>query len=88
MLKYHPDRYKTYKIYDKAVDAYVLALKFVIEKLDNAIFCNNDIIFSDMDFDIITFFSDDIALNITMLNNVNLDYDDLDDCNPKIINHV
>ena len=41
-----------------------------------------------MDFDIVTFFSDDIALNITMLNNVNFDYDDLDDCNPKIINHV
>ena len=41
-----------------------------------------------MDFDIVTFFNDDIALNITMLNNVNFDYDDLDDCNPKIINHV
>lgn len=52
MLKYHPDSYKTYKIYDKVVDAYVLALKFVpdwlitskvIEKLDNAIFYNDGI---------------------------------------------
>ena len=38
-------------------------------------FFNNDIIFNDIDSDIVTFFSNDIGLNIINLNNVNLDDD-------------
>ena len=58
MLKYCPHRYKPQKMCDKAVDFYLLALKFVpdwfiadkmIEKLDNAIFSNFYLVFGDID---------------------------------------
>ena len=59
-------------MYDKAVDSYLPALKFVpdwfvpskiIEKLDHSVFSNDDIVFGDIDSDIVTFFSNDIGLN-------------------------
>ena len=37
----------------------------------------------DMDSDICTFFTNDIGLNSINLNNVNSDYDNLDDCDPE-----
>ena len=52
MLKYWLDRYKTQEMCDKAVDACLPALNFVpdwfvpnimLEKLDNAVFSNDDI---------------------------------------------
>ena len=75
----------------------VVGLKFVrdwfvannmIEKLDNAVFSNDDIIFGDIDSNIVTFFSNNIGLNSKNLHNVNLDDDNFDDCDPKTINQV
>ena len=67
---------------DKAVDFYLLALKGVpdcfvisefIEKLDDAVFSNDDLVFGDINSDIVTFFSNDIGLNSLNLNsNINL----------------
>ena len=71
-------------MYVKPVNSYPVALKYVldcfvtskmIEKLDNAVFSNDDIVFGD----IVTFFSSD---------NFNLDDDNFDDYDPKTINHV
>ena len=54
MLKCSSDRYKAHKMCGKVVDTYLLASKFVpdwlvtnkmIEKLENAVFSNDDIIF-------------------------------------------
>ena len=81
----------------KKVDSYLLALKFVpdwfatskaSEKLNNAVFPNDDIILDDTDSDIVTFFINDIDLNSINLNNVNLDDDNFVDCDPGTINHV
>ena len=72
MLNYCPDRYKTQELCDNAVDSYRLALRFVpdwlltskmIEKLDNAVFSNDDIVFGDINADIVTFFSNDLDHN-------------------------
>ena len=82
---------------DEAVDSYLLALKFVpdwlvlskmIEKLNNALFSNDDIVFHEIDPDIVTFFSNDIGLNSINLDNINLDDDSFEDYDPKTINHV
>ena len=92
MLKYCLDRCKTQKICDKAVNSYLLTLQFVsnwfltnrmIEQIDNALFCNDNIIFGDIGTDIATFFSNNISLNIINHNNVNLDNNNFDDCYPK-----
>ena len=97
MLKYFPDRYKTQEICYKAVDVYLLALKFVsdwfvrskmIEK-HNAVFSNDGLVFVDIDSDIVTFFSNDIGLNNINLKNINLDDEDnFDDYDPGTSNHV
>ena len=72
MQKYCPGRYKTRVVCDKAVDSYLLALKFVpdwyvtsktIRELDSAVFCNEYIVFGNLDSDFGTFFSKDIGLN-------------------------
>ena len=58
ILKYCLDVYKPQEMCEKAVDPYLLALKFVpdwfatskvIRKLDNVLFSDNDIVFSDID---------------------------------------
>ena len=85
------------KTCEKAIYSYLLALIFVpgwfvtsklIEKLGNAVFSNDEIVFGDVDSDIVTFFSNNIGLNSLNLNNNNLDDDNFDDCDPKTINHV
>ena len=69
----------------KTVDSSLLALKFasgwfvtsnMIEKLDNALFSDDFIVFGDLDSDYVTFFINDIGLNSISLDNINLD--DLD----------
>ena len=54
MIKHFHDKYKTQKMCDKAVDAYLLALEFfsdwffkskMIEKLDSSVFSNDNIVF-------------------------------------------
>ena len=83
-------------MYDKAVDSYLPALKFVpdwfvpskiIEKLDHSVFSNDDIVFGDIDSDIVTFFSNDIGLNSISLSNTNLVEEKFDDGDPETINH-
>ena len=96
-LKYYPDRYKPQKICDKAVSFYLLALKCVsdqfalskmIEKLDDAVFSDDYTILNDTDFDIVTFFSNDVGLNSKKLKNVNLGDDNFGNSDPKTNNHV
>ena len=91
MLKYCSDRYcsKIQKLYVKAFNFYLLVLKFIsywfvtrkmIEKLDNILFSNVDVVFGDI--------SNDTGLNSINLIIVNLDDDNFDDSNPKSINHI
>ena len=93
-LKYCPDRYETQEMCDRVVDTCLLALKFVcdwfvmnkkIEKLDNAVFFNDGIVFDYIDSDIVTFFSNDIGLNIINLNIINLDDVNLKIKIPKLL---
>ena len=67
---------------DTAVDDLLLALKFVlylfitsnvIEKLDDAVFSNYDIVFGDFKSDFFAFFSNDKDFDIVTLDNINLD---------------
>ena len=90
-------RCKTQDMCDKVVDLYLLILKFIpdwiimcrmIEKHDNALFSNDDIVFGDIVSDIVTFFSNDIDLNSININNINLDDDIFHDYDLEIINHV
>ena len=97
MLKYCPDKHKTQEMCDKVVDFYLLALKFVtdwfvaskmVEKLDSPVLSNNHIVFGDLDSDIVSFFSNDIALNSITLDNINLDDSNLDYFDPETIIYV
>ena len=58
MLKYCHDRYKTQEMCDKAIDAYLPALKFIsdwfvinkmLENLDIIVFSNDNIVFADIE---------------------------------------
>ena len=60
----------------------------MIEKLDNAVFSDNNLIFGGIDSDTVTFFISDIGLNSMNLNNVDLDDDIFDDYNPEAIDHI
>ena len=71
MPKYYLDRYKTQKMFDKAVAAFLPTLEFVpdwfaakkmIKKLGDDIFCSDDIIFVNEDACYVTFFSDEMAI--------------------------
>ena len=57
----------------------------MLEKLDNVVFSNDDIVFA-YEYSDVTFFSDDMGLNVySNLNNINLDDDNFDDDDPEII---
>ena len=58
------------------------------KKLYNAVLSNSDIIFDDIESDIVAFFSNNIGLNSINLNNINPDDDDFDNFDPETINHV
>ena len=60
----------------------------LIEELDSAVFSNDYIIFGDLGSDFVTFFSEDIGLNSTTLDNSNLDDKHLDYCDPETITHI
>ena len=66
---------------DKAVDSYLIPLKF-------AVFSNDYIVFGNLDSDFVAFFSNDIGLNSITFDNINLDDDNFDDCDPGTIAHV
>ena len=91
ILNYCLGRYKTRDMCGKAVDACLPTLKFVpdwfitnkiLEKVDNLVFCNDDIDFDDIDPDIVTLFNDDMGLATIDLNDINLDYDKFDEGDP------
>ena len=54
----------------------------MLEKLDDVVFSNDDVVFVNADFDNVTLSSDDMGL-INVNDGVNLDSDD-----PETINHV
>ena len=96
MLKYCPDKCKTQEMCDKAVDFNLLALKFVpdyfvtnkmIEKLDSA-FLQWLYKLGDLYSDFVTFFSEDLDHNIIIFDNINLDDEYFNYCDPDTINHV
>ena len=60
----------------------------MIEKFDNDVFSNYDIVFGNKDSDIVTLLSNYIGLNSINFNNDNLDDDNFDVCDPETINHV
>ena len=60
----------------------------MLEKLNEAVFCNNDIVFADIDSDIVTFLSNDIDLNTIDLNNINIDDDNFDNYDSENITHI
>ena len=87
MLKYCADRYRTQKMCDKPVGAYLSALQFVLdwlvtskmlEILDNVVFCYDDIDLDYKDSVIVKFCSNDMDINTIDLDNIKLDdnYDD------------
>ena len=60
----------------------------MLEKLDNAIFSNDDIVVDNEDTDNVTFFNDEMGLNTIYLNNIILDDDNFDDYDHEPIIHV
>ena len=62
----------------------------MLEKLDDVIFSNNDLVFVNEDSDHVTFISDDMGLNTMYLHNINPDDDNFDDDDdgPETIIHV
>ena len=93
-------KYKTQEMWDKAIGFNLIILKFVsdwfvtnkmLEKLDDYLFCNDDIFFHDADSNIITFLIDDIntkGFNTKGFHNINLDKNDFDDDDPETNSHV
>ena len=78
----------TQEIFDKAVSACLLPLKFfsywfvtnkVLENIDNVVLFNDDTDLDDRDSDIVLFSSNDIDLVTIGLNNVNFDGDNFDE---------
>ena len=79
---------------DKAADNFLLVLKFIsdwfvtskmIEKGDSAVFSNDYIVFGDLGFNFVTFFSSDVCLNSITIHNTNLDYVNFGYCDPENI---
>ena len=82
MLKYCYDRYQTQEMCDKAVVAYLPALKLVsnqfftnkmLKKLDGAVFSNNKKVFADVESNVVIFFRNNMDLNYIHLNSINFD---------------
>ena len=60
----------------------------MIEKLDNAVFSKDYIVYEDSGSDIVSFSSNDLPFNTFHLNNINLDGDKFDDYDPKAMNYI
>ena len=54
-------------------------------KADTVVFINGDIELDDAEFDIVTFFSDDMVLVTINLNNINLNGSNAEESDPTII---
>ena len=97
MLKYCLDKYKTQEMCDKAVNAFLAALKFVpdgfvtkkmIKKLDDDLFANNDIIFVTEDSNYVTFSRNEMGILSVDISNIDLDDINFDEDDPETIIHV
>ena len=84
MIAYCPDRHKTQKMREKAVDDCLAGLKFIpywfvtikmLEKLDNVVHANYDIFFFNGDFDKVTFMANQGNIFAADLDKINLDND-------------
>ena len=99
MVNYCLDRCKTHEMYDKAVDSFLLTLKFVpdcfvtskmIKKLDCAIFSNYDIVFVDEDCGNTTYSNCEMGILSDDLNNIifeDVNFDE-DEDDPENIIHI
>ena len=59
----------------------------MLQKLDDIIFFNDDIVFVNTDSHNVTFFSDTVGLNTIDINNINLNDDNFDENDPETIIH-
>ena len=84
MIAYCPDRHKTQKMREKAVDDCLAGLKFIpywfatikmAEKLDNVVHANYNIFFFNGDFDKVTFIANQGNVFAADLDKINLDND-------------
>ena len=82
MLVHCPDKYKPQKMCDEAVDNCLVALKFIpdwfvrskmLEKLDNLLHANDDVLFYNEDFDEVLFIVCERHTHAADLNKVNID---------------
>ena len=82
MLKYCLGKFKTQEMSDKAVDSFLLTLKFIpdwfftsriIKKLYNSLWTDDSTLLFDKDFGNVTFWSGEVGVLIVILNNINLD---------------
>ena len=82
---------------DKAVDDFLPALKFVpdwfvtnkmLEKLDDTLFANDDIIFINEGSNNVKFFGGEIGILSVDLDKTNLNDVNFDEDNPETISHV
>ena len=60
----------------------------MIKKLDDDLFCNDDIIFVNEDSNFVTYFSDEMGIRSVDLNNINLDNANFDEDDLETIIHV
>ena len=82
---------------DKAVDDFLPALKFVpdwfvtnkmLEKLDDTLFANDDVIFINEGSNNVKFFGGEIGILSVDLDKTNLNDVSIDEDNPETISHV
>ena len=95
---YSPDRYKTKRMYDEAVDDCLATLKFIpdwfvtsngLEKFLNAFHANDDTLFFNEDFDKVTFIANQRHILAVDLDKINLDNDNnFDEDDPDTIIHA
>ena len=97
MLVYCPDRYKTQKMCDEAVDDCLAALKFIpdwfvtskmIKKLLSALYADDNIFHFNEDSGDDIFFCNEIGILSVDLNNINLNYTNYDEDDPETFIYV
>ena len=97
MVVYCPDRYKSQRTCNEAADDYLAALKLIpdwfvtsimLEKLDNALHANDDILFYSEHLDKVTFTANQRHIPAVNLDKVNLeDNNNLDEDDSHTIIH-
>ena len=97
ILKYCPDRYKTQKMSDEAVDDCLSTLQFVsdwfitskmLKKLDDALIANDDMSFFDKNFGNVTFLANKMGILCVDLDKIYLDDVSFDKVDTETIIHI